>query len=158
MILTAAVISDIHFGAIKPNTLYNELKTQFLDFIKERYIDMIVICGDFYNSIISLNSQTAITSFDFINELIAICENNGIKYVRIIEGTLSHDNYQILNFRMHEANTKVDFKVITTVCSEVIENQISILYIPEEYMTDIYEYYKKYLVKDKKYYDLIFGH
>ena len=158
MILTAAVISDIHFGAIKPNTLYNELKTQFLDFIKERYIDMIVICGDFYNSIISLNSQTAITSFDFINELIAICENNGIKYVRIIEGTLSHDNYQILNFRMHEANTKVDFKVITTVCSEVIENQISILYIPEEYMTDIYEFYKKYLVKDKKYYDLIFGH
>lgn len=158
MILTAAVISDIHFGAIKPNVLYNELKTQFLDFIKDRYIDMIVICGDFYNSIISLNSQTALTSFDFMNELVDICEKNGIKYIRIIEGTLSHDNYQILNFRMHESNTKVNFRVITKTCAEVIEDNITILYIPEEYVSDHYNHYKRFLVKDKKYYDLIFGH
>ena len=55
MIFSVAVIADIHFGAIPPKQLYAELKSEFLDFVEKRYIDMIVIAGDFYNSVISLN-------------------------------------------------------------------------------------------------------
>ena len=158
MIFTTAVISDIHFGAISPDQLYIELKEQFLKFIDTHYIDMVVIAGDFYNSILSLNSYSAIKSFSFINELVFICENKGVKYIRIIEGTLSHDNFQILNFRMHESNDKVDFKIITKVESEVLCNGIKILYIPEEYMEDMKEFYKDFINVPKKYYDFIFGH
>jgi len=157
MIFKVAIIADLHFGAQSPKQLYSELETCFLDFIKDRYLDMIVIAGDFYNSVISLNSQTSIIAFKFMNELIKICETNGIRYVRILEGTLSHDNFQIRNFSMYEANKKVDVRIITTVRSEVLEG-MNILYIPEEYMEDPKSYYDKYFNVPKKYYDFIFGH
>ena len=157
-LFNAAVIADIHFGAIKPEQLYTELKESFLDFIKDKYLDMIVIAGDFFNSIISLNSQSALKAFKFMRELVEICEKNEIKYVRIIEGTLSHDNLQILNFQNYESNKKVDFKVITTVREESLSNGLNILYLPEEYMEDPISYYKDYICKPSKYYDFIFGH
>lgn len=158
MIFNVAVISDIHFGAIKADQLYMELKTQFLDFIKTHYIDMIVIAGDFYNSILSLNSQSSIASFTFMSELVEICEEYNIRYIRIIEGTLSHDNFQILNFRNYCNRDEIDFKVITKVMDEELENGIRILYIPEEYVENTYEYYRDFLNVPKKYYDFIFGH
>lgn len=158
MIFTTAVIADIHFGAVRPDQLYNELRNEFLDFIENRYIDMIVIAGDFFNSILSLNSQSALRAFAFMKELMYICEKNDIKYVRIIEGTLSHDNYQILNFRMYESNPKVNFKIITTVTEETLDNGIKILHIPEEYMENPLEYYRPFIDKEAKYYDFIFGH
>ena len=157
-LFNVAVIADIHFGAIRPEQLYIELKESFLDFIKDKYLDMIVIAGDFFNSIISLNSQSALKAFKFMRELVEICEKNEIKYVRIIEGTLSHDNLQILNFQNYESNKKVDFKVITTVREESLSNGLNILYLPEEYMEDPISYYKDYICKPSKYYDFIFGH
>ena len=157
-LFNVAVIADIHFGAIRPEQLYTELKESFLDFIKDKYLDMIVIAGDFFNSIISLNSQSALKAFKFMRELVEICEKNEIKYVRIIEGTLSHDNLQILNFQNYESNKKVDFKVITTVMEESLSNGLNILYLPEEYMEDPISYYKDYICKPSKYYDFIFGH
>ena len=157
-LFNVAVIADIHFGAIRPEQLYTELKESFLDFIKDKYLDMIVIAGDFFNSIISLNSQSALKAFKFMRELVEICEKNEIKYVRIIEGTLSHDNLQILNFQNYESNKKVDFKVITTVREESLSNGLNILYFPEEYMEDPISYYKDYICKPSKYYDFIFGH
>ena len=157
-LFNVAVIADIHFGAIRPDQLYTELKESFLDFIKDKYLDMIVIAGDFFNSIISLNSQSALKAFKFMRELVEICEKNEIKYVRIIEGTLSHDNLQILNFQNYESNKKVDFKVITTVREESLSNGLNILYLPEEYMEDPISYYKDYICKPSKYYDFIFGH
>ena len=157
-LFTVAVIADIHIGAIKSDILYNELKEGFLNFIKDKYLDMIVIAGDFFNSIISLNSQSAMKAFQFMRELIDICEKNEIKYVRVIEGTLSHDNFQILNFQNYESNKKVDFKIVTTVREENLSNGLNILYLPEEYMEDPVNYYREYLCKPKKYYDFIFGH
>ena len=157
-LFNVAVIADIHFGAIRPEQLYTELKESFLNFIKDKYLDMIVIAGDFFNSIISLNSQSALKAFKFMRELVEICEKNEIKYVRIIEGTLSHDNLQILNFQNYESNKKIDFKVITTVREESLSNGLNILYLPEEYMEDPISYYKDYICKPSKYYDFIFGH
>jgi hypothetical protein len=66
MILKMALLADVHVGAISSNQLYEELKTEFLDFIKKRYLDIIFIAGDFYNSVISLNSQSSIMAFNFI--------------------------------------------------------------------------------------------
>ena len=159
MIFTTAVISDIHFGAIRPEILYDELQSEFLNFINNHYVDMVVICGDFFNSIIALNSHSALAAFKFMDELIKICEEKEIKYVRIIEGTLSHDNFQILNFKMYKNNKKVNFDIITNVSEEYFEKEnIRVLYLPEEYIDDVKEYYKPYLDKPKKYYDFIFGH
>ena len=157
MILKMALLADVHVGAISSNQLYEELKTEFLDFIKKRYLDIIFIAGDFYNSVISLNSQSSIMAFKFMNELMDICEANGIKYVRVIEGTLSHDNFQIRNFSMYEELSTVDFRTIETVTVEEICG-LKILYIPEEYRENLVSYYAPYFNVPKKHYDLIVGH
>ena len=158
MIFTTAVIADIHFGAIRPDQLYRELEEYFLKFLKNHYVDMVIIAGDFFNSIIPLNAPSAINAFKLMRELVKIAEKNGIKYIRIIEGTLSHDNFQIVNFKMYENYKDIDFKLITKVTEETLDNGIHILYLPEEYMTDPIEYYTPYLKRGKKSYDFIFGH
>lgn len=156
-IFVVAAISDIHFGATKAEVLYEELKESFLNFIKNKKIDMIVICGDYYNSIVNLNTKTSHLSLLFMKELVAICKENGIKYIRIIQGTLSHDNNQLKNFIVFERDKDIDFKVILTVREEYLEEGLNILYVPEEYITNPIEYYKEYFSKIK-FYDFVFGH
>ena len=146
-----ACIADIHFGALDSNKLYHELDKIFLDYLRNNQLDMIVICGDLYHSRISFNSNTARLSIYFIYNLISIAENTGIKYIRIISGTLSHDNNQLENLKVFE-NSNIDFKIINSVYSETIENE-KILYLPEEYVTP--DYYNNYFNKK---YDYIFGH
>ena len=158
MILKIALLADLHVGAIPSAQLYKELKSSFLDFIQCRYIDMIVIAGDFYNSVLSLNSPSSIMAFQFMNEMMDICKKNGIRYVRVIEGTLSHDNFQIRNFSMYnEFSPDIDFRIIETVTVEELCGT-KILYIPEEYKENLTEYYEKYFDVPKKYYDIIIGH
>lgn len=151
-----AIIADIHFGAVPPSELFKELCMVFLDKIKKTPLDMIVIAGDFYNSILTLNSKSSQLSFLFMKMLLKIARENKIKYVRIIEGTLSHDNNQLTNFQILKDMDGVDFDIIMTVHSEVLTNGMRILYVPEEYMDNPEEYYKPYLEAEP--YDLIFGH
>ena len=157
MIFTTAILADVHFGAVSSKQLYQELKDQFLEFIKDRYLDMIVIAGDFFNSVISLNSKTSMRAFRFMDELVGLCKRNNIRYIRIIEGTLSHDNFQIENFSVFESDPDLDFRVITKICDEVLDG-LRILYVPEEYIENPMEYYKPYFDRGKKYYNMIFGH
>ena len=42
-------IADIHWGAMDPDEMYNNLQ-YFLDFIRMKGdIDLVVICGDYFN-------------------------------------------------------------------------------------------------------------
>ena len=157
MIFKAAIIADIHFGAVPAKQLYYELQEEFIKFIKDRYLDMIVIAGDFYHTVTSLNSSTALWSIQFMNDLVETCVENGIRFIRIIEGTMSHDNYQINNFSIFESREDIDFRVITSVCEECVCG-LKILYIPEEYKEDPKAYYKPFFANHKNYYDFIFGH
>jgi len=158
MIFTAVVIADIHVGAIKPDQLFMELKHGFLQFLETHYVDMVVFAGDFFNSIIPLNAPSAIKAFQFMEDVVHIAEKNGIRYIRMIEGTLSHDNFQIVNFKLYERYPTINFRVITSVTEETLDNGLHILYLPEEYMEAVKEYYRPYLVRPKKSYDFIFGH
>ena len=92
-----------------------------------------------------------------MENLINCCYKNGIKYVRIIQGTISHDNNQLNNFRIYENKMNVSFKIIMNVTEETLPEGIKILYIPEEYMKDPSSYYQDYFDMEKKY-DFIFGH
>ena len=152
-----ATIADIHFNAISAEEMYKQLTDVFILYITNHKVDMIVIDGDYYDSIVSLNSKSSHLSIRFIDKMLAVCSMVGVKYVRMIDGTLSHDNNQSTNFLIFEHSRKnVDFKVIKTVQEETIED-LEILYLPEEYMKDPNKYYEKYFNGDKKY-DFIFGH
>lgn len=156
-IFVVTAIADIHFGSAKAVNLYCELKETFLKFIKGKNIDMIVICGDYFNSILNLNSKSSHLSVLFMDELVETCKQEGIKYIRIIEGTLSHDNKQLSVFKIYETDNDIDFKIFFNVSEEILEEGVKILYLPEEYIVDKDTYYKEYFSK-RKYYDFIFGH
>lgn len=151
-----ATLADVHFNALPAEKMYEQLTGVFLEYIKNHEIDMIVLAGDYYDSIISFNSRAAYLSTEFIRKLVEVSSASGVKYIRIIKGTMSHDNNQLNNLKVFETNENVDFKIITTVTEEVIEG-LKTLYIPEEYMKNVSEFYKDYF-NDTKRYDMIFGH
>lgn len=157
-IFVTVFIADIHFGAVKSDVLYHELTERFLKVINNKRIDMIVFGGDLFHNIITMNYSTSHIVLLFMRNVFDICEKNNIKYVRIIQGTMSHDNNQLHNFHIFEKETSVDFKIILSVQEETLPEGIRILYLPEEYMKNPSEYYREYLEDVNKRYDFIFGH
>ena len=157
-VFVVAFIADIHFGAVKSNFLYDQLKEYFLKVIEDNPVDMIVFGGDMFHNIITMNYSTSHIVLMFMENVIDICKRKGIKYVRIIQGTVSHDNNQLHNFHMFEDRSDIDFKIILTAASEELPNGLRILYIPEEYMKNPAIYYGKFLDDVKEKYDFIFGH
>lgn len=153
-----ASISDIHFGAKDPVKLYNELKSSFLNYIKELpVLDFVMITGDFYDKKISMDSEAARYSILFLSELLELSKEKEFA-VRMIQGTKSHDNDQLRILEMLMAkNGNYDFKVVHNLSEEILFDNLRILYIPEEYMIDPEEYYTEAFHKDQRY-DLIFMH
>ena len=153
-----AFIADIHFGALKSEDLFAQLQKRFLGVIAKNHIDMIVFGGDIFHSIITMNYSTSHYVLMFMERVLDICVKNKVKFVRVIQGTMSHDNNQLNNFKIYENRTDVDFKIFRTVGEETLPGaNMKILYVPEEYMTNPEEYYSSYLSKYKEY-DMIFGH
>jgi DNA repair exonuclease SbcCD nuclease subunit len=156
-LFVTAFIADIHFGSMKSDELYSQLQSRFIKILNKNRIDMVVFGGDMFHSIISLNYSTSQYVLLFMERVLDLCAKNGIKYVRIIQGTMSHDNNQLNNFRIYENRTDVNFKIFKTIGEEELPEGLKILYVPEEYMSDPEQYYAPYLTK-QKYYDFIFGH
>lgn len=150
-------IADIHFGKKNDLTLNNELR-DFIQFINECEcrIDMVVILGDLYDRIIKMNELTSKIIIDFIHEICQLSDKYGFSF-RIIKGTKTHDYNQLDIFRVLE-NEYNDVKVISTVTTEEFTNEdlsYKILYLPEEYPSNIYDYYQEYFNDT---YDMIMGH
>lgn len=156
-LFVTAFIADIHFGAQKSENLYQQLQDRFIKVIEKNKVDMIVFGGDLFHSIITMNYRTSHYVLLFIERVVETCKKNGIKYIRILQGTMSHDNNQLSNFNIYEGRIDIDFKIIRTVYEENLLEGIHILYVPEEYMVNQDEVYSHYLNRDKDY-DFIFGH
>lgn len=148
-----SIIADIHGGAIPPLQLLNELKSEYIDKLSNLAIlDFVVVAGDLFDTKISLNSEHTRVVFTFLKLLINVCIEKNAK-LRIIKGTESHDNKQLELLNL--MSTNCDIKIINTVTSEDLFDDMKVLYVPEEYMTDYTEYYKDYMNDE---YDMIFGH
>jgi DNA repair exonuclease SbcCD nuclease subunit len=147
-------ISDIHWGAIPPRDLYDQLKKVFIKWIKEHSdkIDMIMIQGDYYHTKLPLTDATTILSTKFLNSLCLLCKKLKIE-IRIIKGTKTHDYNQLDNFKCFEKQFKF-FKVIDKISEETYEG-VKFLYVPEEYMNDQDSFYEEY---KKQSWNYIIGH
>jgi DNA repair exonuclease SbcCD nuclease subunit len=158
-VFVTAFIADIHFGAMKSDQLYIQLQEYFLKVLDKKKIDLLVFGGDLFHNIITMNYSTSHIVLMFMENVIELCKANNIPHIRIIQGTISHDNNQLHNFHMFENRSDIDFKIIMNVTEEYFPyEKIRVLYIPEEYMRDPQEYYKAYIADADKKYDMIFGH
>lgn len=149
------IISDIHVGAMDLETLYNEYTELFINRIKkDNKLDFVIVCGDFFDHKFYLNDNAAKMSYKMLKDLIEVCKDKDIP-LRFVYGTESHEcnQYDIMNVMKLYDNVKV----IKFVSDEELLPDLNILYLPEEHINDIDDYYSKYLSNYDKY-DYVFGH
>ena len=149
------IISDIHVGAMDLETLYNEYTELFINRIKkDNKLDFVIVCGDFFDHKFYLNDNAAKMSYKMLKDLIEVCKDKDIP-LRFVYGTESHEcnQYDIMNVMKLYDNVKV----IKFVSDEELLPDLNILYLPEEHVNNIDDYYDKYLSNYNKY-DYVFGH
>lgn len=149
------VISDIHIGVKNIETLYNEFQKIFIERIKkEKHIDYIIICGDYFDHKLFLNDKESAYAYTMINDIINICSSD--TKIRLIYGTESHEcnQYNIVT-KLSEIRN-VDIKLVKYASEEELLPNMHVLYLPEEHVLDK-SYYNEYFNKDSNY-NYIFGH
>ena len=155
-----AIIADIHIGVIDDDIMIRELDEIFFNKINEYKLDFVIMAGDLFDKQIKVNGKGFKSLSVFIVKLVEYCCNNNTK-LRIIQGTYSHDldqlKYVDALLSVYFNNHNLDYKLIYSVTSEELFDNLKILYIPEEYIEDKKEYYKDYLYNDNKY-DIVVGH
>lgn len=148
-------IADIHWGAMDPDEMYNNLQ-YFLDFIKMRGdIDMVVICGDYFDYRLTLNSKAALKALRWFDELYNTCISSGVKRLRMIRGTKEHDNDQLE--AIHPRETGDFFKKFYITTTEETLPGLNCIYCPDE-TVNLYEYEKLYMDQMMSIHDIGFFH
>lgn len=149
-IFKTAIFADLHTNAISPREFYNLFMKVAVPKLEEKRPHMIVLAGDTMHKKASFNSEASIYVIKLIRELMKLCD-----YLRIVVGTKSHDYSQMDNFKyLEDEEGGCDVRIISHVCVEQIE-KYKILYVPEEYMTDPDDFYKKFFSQKV---DQCFGH
>ena len=148
-------IADIHWGAMDPDEMYNNLQ-YFLDFIMMRGdIDLVVICGDYFDYRLTLNSKAALKALRWFDELYNTCINSGVKRLRMIRGTKEHDNDQLE--AIHPRETGEFFKKFYVTTTEETLPDLNCIYCPDETL-NLHEYEKLYMDQMMSIHDIGFFH
>lgn len=134
-------ISDIHVGCPRLNP--RQLHERFIKYLYPhitKEIDILFVCGDFFDSLLNMNSLASLESIEIIRELKALCRDNECD-LRILRGTFTHDRDQPQHFVNGEDPNDKTVQLFKTVDVEYNERTgLNILYIPDNVPTkDIYE-------------------
>jgi DNA repair exonuclease SbcCD nuclease subunit len=151
------LLADLHIGSIKDITYLYNVITEILE--RElifNHTDAVIILGDYFDRLFKVNEEYTSLAINVMSYLIRLCKKTRTK-IRIVYGTESHEMSQYKLFNYHFNDPSVDIKLIDTVTSEEIFPNVNVLYLPEEYTTDKFEFYKDYLYSGMKY-NYIFGH
>ncbi len=130
------VMSDLHLGHNKNNANYiiAGLNKFFLQYRKTLLtIDILFIAGDLFDKLLATNSNDYILINKWLINLIKFVSANSIK-LRVLHGTLSHDQNQFNVFYNILSGLKIDidFKYYDDVAIETI-NDVVTLYVPDEF-------------------------
>lgn len=139
--LRIACISDIHLGhkRNKAKDIIKNLDTYLNNDKFLKSIDLLILAGDVFDELLHVSSED-MDHIDFwIAKLLRKCQRFGI-YVRVLEGTPSHDRGQSRRFVVvNEINRKAgqidaQLKYIDTLSIEYIPKfDIHVLYMPDEW-------------------------
>ena len=140
-------ISDVHVGCprIDPVLLHQRLIKYFYPHITPE-TDILFICGDFFDSLLSLNSVASLEAVDIIRELRTLCAANHCD-LRVLRGTYTHDRDQPRHFVKGIDPSDTSVRLYSSVDLEYHEaTGLRILYIPDNVGSkDIYEDIRKLL-------------
>lgn len=135
-----AVVSDIHLGHKRNSTedIINNLTEAFKDCDETSELDMIVLAGDVFDSLLMLPDHVVPIIDNWIINLLKICKKYNI-VLRVLEGTPSHDWKQSKRFETWNTLAKIDcdLKYMDSLSIEYIEKfDLNFLYIPDEWEDD----------------------
>ena len=154
-----ACIGDLHWGAVPPERLSQELEEVVIRWLEENSIDAVLQLGDYFDKRLSLDSEDAKAALRFAVRICQLCQARGIPF-RICKGGIAHDYAQLQNYHPLETEYSV-FRVISTAQHEELLPGYDVLWIPEEYPTSYGDYYSQFLYDEDGsalVYDAIFGH
>ncbi len=148
-------LADIHWGAMDPDEMYENLSL-VLEFIKAKGdIDLVVICGDYFDYRLTLNSRAALMSLRWFDELYDTCLACGVKRLRAIKGTKEHDNEQWE--AIHPNETGEFFKKFYVNTIEETLPGMKCIYCPDETI-NFDDYVKEYVANLVEICDIGFFH
>lgn len=130
-------ISDVHLGC--PRLDSRKLHERFIKFLYPKItsdIDILFICGDFFDSGLSMNSVAAMEAMSIIRELKELCCRVGCD-LRILRGTFTHDRRQPMHFTYNVSAEDKRVRLFDTMSVEYHEKTgLNILYIPDNIPTN----------------------
>ena len=127
-----AHIADIHFGVIDPNTTYNILKAQFLNYLYSmNVLDIVSINGDLFDHKFMTSSESVMVANIFIQDLVNICKMKNATLI-LITGTGAHDADQLKMYYYLTRLRDVDVRVVQQAEFIYVKGK-RILCIPELY-------------------------
>ena len=149
-------ISDVHVGnpRLSSRELYQKLKKYLYPRLRlpadhPDKIDILFVCGDYFDTLLTMNTEASIISVMIIDDLIGMAMEYGF-LIRVIRGTYTHDRNQCKFFNKRFAETNV-VKVYESMGIEYIESVDKwIMYTPDNlpYESQISEMEK--LIKDNQ--------
>lgn len=126
---------DIHWGIKDPHEMEQHLEyilyTIELLFEQDILLDLIVISGDYWDSRLPLNSDSAVKGLNWFTRFMDTARKFKVKYVRVFKGTEEHDNDQLEAFREYEDESGF-FKLYNTTTSEKLFENFRCLFCPDE--------------------------
>ena len=149
------VVADVHNGGPDSELLFGEFIHEVIDpaYDMER-LDVIFVDGDFFDKKLSANSVDFRIAINMFAQIVKLAVAKGAK-IRFIKGTLSHEYEQLDVLETIKNTVTCDIKIFNEVAEEELFPNFNVLYVPEEYVEDMEEYYAPYFEKK---YDMIHGH
>ena len=134
-------VGDIHWGALDADKQRLELSI-IPEYLEQHDIDLLVICGDYFDHKLMLNSQASLQSVDFMSQLIQLSHRKGHEFkIRVFDGTRSHDYDQLEVFQPFDDGDI--FRLFRQNTFEETLPGLKCLYAPDENI-DNSEYYTLY--------------
>ena len=98
-------------------------------------LDYIIFLGDIFDHKMYVGDPHITNIVMFMRAIITVAINRKIK-IRMLYGTESHECDQYIIFKGYEYIENLDFKIIKEVCDEDLFNDLKVLYLPEQYITE----------------------
>ena len=125
-------LPDAHAGHPKVSAFL--LHKHFHEFVYpelKKNIDLLVIGGDFFHTLLDMNCAPAFYVNSIIHELKELAINHKF-LIRVLRGTFTHDRLQNQMFKIEGEDDSV-VKIINTPCVEKLDEfDITILYKPDD--------------------------
>ena len=150
-----AIGADFHWGVIEPDKQRKQSR-YFLEWLTDNDVDAVVICGDYYDHRLSLNSKASIYALQFFDDLCELSKKKGF-IIRIFDGTTSHDYDQLEALRVFEDGHNV--RIFRETTAEELLPGFNCIYCPDELLSND-DYFIKYndILLNDNHYDAMFFH